>query len=248
VNTIASDILFMNVLQKLKNKEPFSCVRAGDGEAVILNAFNDIPNFTRVLVRQLGYCPSVQHAEEIRTNLIAAYQDADIIGMPTQRHIDKGGYWAKAADEAGKYDCPKTTIDFHNEWLTEGLFTPLLTGIENICYISCRNLDDRFKEVFGIKNVHSFHIAPEAMFTSGYKGLRHFPDQFDRIRRWVNKVPVEGSLCLVGAGFTGKIYNSWFKERGGISLDIGNIFDAWYGRCTRGPNRGLDAEDNTYKL
>jgi hypothetical protein len=168
---MTSTDLYNIIKLRLAKGTPTSVVRIGDGEGTVLNGFNDIPNFTRVLIRQLGYCPSVQHAEEIRTNLIAAYQDADIIGMPTQRHIDKGGYWAKAADEASKYDCPKTTIDFHNEWLTDGLFTPLLTGIENLCYISCRNLDDRFSRVFGIKNVYSFHIAPEAMFTSGYKGL-----------------------------------------------------------------------------
>ena len=61
-------------------------------------------------------------------------------------------------------------------------------------------------------------------------------------------IDCRGVLCLVGAGIPGKCYNNWFRDQGGVSLDIGSVFDFWYGRRTRGKGRGLDAIDNTYKL
>jgi hypothetical protein len=64
----------------------------------------------------------------------------------------------------------------------------------------------------------------------------------------MQKIDCNNSLCLVGAGVVGKIYNIWFKRRGGVSLDIGSIFDLWAGRKTRGKDRGIDVIDNTYKL
>ena len=39
--------------------------------------------------------------------------------------------------------------------------------------------------------------------------------------------PGGGALFLVGAGAFGKIYCQWIKERGGIAIDIGSIFDSW---------------------
>ena len=32
-----------------------------------------------------------------------------------------------------------------------------------------------------------------------------------------------------------------FKEKGGISIDIGSVFDFWVGKVTRGPNRGKNS-------
>jgi hypothetical protein len=64
----------------------------------------------------------------------------------------------------------------------------------------------------------------------------------------MSKCRIDGNICLVGAGFIGKIYVNWFKERGGVAMDIGAVMDLWAGKATRGPLRGTDAENLTYKL
>lgn len=245
------------ILERLQKKIPSSIVRYGDGEAMILNGFRDVNQLKYVLKRQFGEVPSIDHIEQIRNNLIEAYKGADIIGVPTSNRFmdDHKSFWYRASgilDETVGIDVLQTklftSIDFHSYWLDNNCFEKLLTGLDTICYISCRNLDDQLKTRFGIKNVWSFQIAPEMKFTSGYEGEKHFPDQFNKIHRWVTKVPVEGNICLVGAGVVGKIYCNWFRDRGGIAVDIGSVFDSWAGKATRGKDRGLDAEDNQFKI
>lgn len=238
---------------RISKNIPTSVVRIGDGEAIVLNGYKDESKLEWVFKRQLGYMPKPEEVKIIQQNLITAYTDADYIGVPENKREGLNEYWYKClnileeniGDLNSKNLC---SVDFHNNWLTDGLFDELLTGVETLCYISCRNLDEQFKERFGIKNVHSFIIAPEMKFTPDYKGLQHFPTQFQMIAQWMLTIPVKGNLCLVGAGIVGKCYNSWFKTLGGISLDIGNVFDAWQGLVTRGKNRGVGVIDNTYKL
>lgn len=244
------------ITSRLKNKQPVSITRYGDGEAIVLNGFNDMDKIKYVMKRQFGFIPPVEHIESIRQNLIEAYKGSDIIGIPVNRRLhDTESFWYKAFDILNHavgievlHSKTLTSIDFHSYMLDNKQFGKLLTGLNTLCYISCRDLDDAFKKRYKIKNVYSFIIAPEAKFTNGYKGKVHYPDQFNEIRRWVTKIPVAGNLCLIGAGFTGKIYNNWFRDQGGIAVDLGCVFDYWAGKVTRGPNKGADAVDNTYKL
>lgn len=250
---MTSDSTFHLINHHLSQRHPLSIVRYGDGEAILLNGFKDIDALKSLLKRQFGYVLQIDHAEQVRESLIAALKIADVIGMPQDRHARHSKYWATAKQIlAETVDVPpyslSTTIDVHSEFLDKGYYHKLLTGLETLNYISCRNLDDRFKEVFGIKNVNSFIIAPEAKYTSGYQGDNHYPNQFHQIRKWIDKMDCTGQLCLVGAGVLGKSYTTWFAQRGGIAMDIGSVFDSFAGFVTRGINRGLDATDDTYKL
>ncbi len=243
------------ILKILKSGDPVSLIRYGDGEAGILHAWKDMPNFKAILKRQLGYIPNIEHAEQIRANLIEAYQNCDIIGIPAERHIRNGGYWTSAVqmmiDNVGRdiLESKKlTTVDVASQFLDNNYFEDLLRGQKVVNYISCRKIDEEMKSAFGIEDIYSFRIAPEAKFTSGYVGEPHYPDQFKAIRKWIHHIPVEGNVCLVGAGYIGKIYCNWFRERGGIAFDIGAVFDSFAGLATRGPQRGLDAKDETFKL
>ena len=54
-------------------------------------------------------------------------------------------------------------------------------------------------------------------------------------------MPFPGALFLVGAGAFGKIYCHWIRDRGGIAVDIGSLFDSWAGVGRVGHAvRGLD--------
>lgn len=244
--------LFYTIQYLLADKQPVSVVRCGDGEAIILNGFKDQSKLEWVFKRQLGYMPEREQIESIRQNLIRAYKYADYIGMPENKREGLNEYWYKCKDILEKsVDLSRkkiTSVDFHNDWLTAGYFDRLLSGVKDLCYISCRNLDEAFKRKYRIKNIHSFHIAPEMKFTPDYKGPQHFPDQFNQIEKWMDSIPAAGTLCLVGAGVVGKVYNSWFKARGGVALDVGNVFDLFAGLSTRGKTRGVGIKNETYKL
>lgn len=254
---LTMDGLFGHIGGCLHSKKPLSVIRYGDGEAMVLNAFNDTTSLNFILKKLLGHVPPFSDVVSIRANLIQAYREADIIGVPVQnRHMaDPNSYWYKSkgilVDAVGAHYLSKkdiTNIDVHSHFLDKGYYDQLLNGIDTLCYISCRQLDEAFKRRYGINNVHSFIIAPEMYYTSGYEGLPHFPDQYEQIKEWIKTIPVKGNLCLVGAGVVGKIYNNWFRDQGGISMDIGSIFDSWFGRLTRGKGRGADVIDETYKL
>lgn len=239
------------VLLALKEKQPLLAVRAGDGEAITLNGFNDKEKLDYVMNRQLGHVPPPSDISIIQMHLKRAYQVADYIGIPEHKREGLNEYWYKVREiledsilVQGKY----TSVDFHNDWLSAGLFDGLLKDRETLVYISCRNLDNELKARYNIKNIYSYIIAPEMKFTPDYKGLRHYPEQIGLVKEWVKTVPAAGNLCLYGAGVVGKVYGAWFKRSGGVAVDIGNVFDAFAGLVTRGKNKGVGVTDNTYKL
>jgi len=254
---LTMDKVFERLINCLNEKDPLSIVRYGDGEAMVLNGFNDHGSLHFILRKLLGHIPAHNEITSIRQNLIQAYREADIIGIPViNRHMnDPNSYWHRSGSilntaVGAEYLAKKeiTNIDVHSHFLDKGYYDQLLTGIDTLCYISCRQLDEAFKRRYRIKNVYSFIIAPEMYYTSGYDGPPHFPDQYNEIKKWVTTIPVKGNLCLVGAGVVGKIYNNWFRDHGGISMDIGSIFDSFAGKRTRGQGRGMDVIDETYKL
>lgn len=257
-NIISSDDLLITIKNHLKYNKPLSLIRYGDGEAITLNGFKDAKSYNSILKRQLGFSPPIDHAEEIRKNLIEAYSNCDIIGVPTTNKTPDGqeDYWSMSTeilrhnvDENILENKDLVSIDCHSHFLDKNYYHDLMTDMKVVNYISCRNLDEEIKKAFNVKQVNSYIIAPESKFTSGYEGPNHYPEQFIHIKKWMERaVPCEGNLCLVGAGFVGKIYNNWFRDFGGISMDIGSVFDSFAGKATRGVGRGLDAVDNTYKL
>jgi len=242
---------FVNLINtKVDDKSPFAFVRYGDGESLILNG--NVGEIDFVLHRQLGRVLEKDQILEIKNNLLISYLRADCLGLPTHIHLKREDHWKDSIDILNKTvnteNKQQTSIDACYEMLYNNRFKDILQNRDTVNYISCRNLDKELKETFNIKNINSFLIAPEMKFTSGYEGDNHYPEQFIKIKEWIKTIPCKGNICLVGAGVVGKIYNIWFKDQGGVSLDIGGVFDLWGGRKTRGQGRGIDQTDNTYKL
>jgi len=246
------------IIQQIQTGQPISIVRAGDGEGIILNAIESVSALKlateAVLYRQLGFHPTVPQIEAIRQNLIDTYNNCDVIGVPMHKQ-DVGKHWKKV--EGILYDnCtaailkPKCDIDLAYQMLDDNSYDRILQNRRVLNYVSCRDLDEGFKNKWNIGTVNKYTIAPEAKFTSGYDGEVHYPTQFNKIQRWmdVQAQNFPGSLMFIGAGVIGKIYCNWWRDRGGIAMDVGGVMDCWAGRVTRGPERGLDKEDLTHKL
>ncbi len=60
----------------------------------------------------------------------------------------------------------------------------------------------------------------------------HFPNRYARLRDELD-VRYRGQVFLVGAGICGKAYCHWIKQRGGIGIDVGSVYDAWLGLASR---------------
>ena len=100
-------------------------------------------------------------------------------------------------------------------------------------------MEDPLRELFGVAEVRWYGVQGELRDT-GEILTPHFPDGFEELRETLH-VPYPGALFLVGAGVFGKIYCHWIKQRGGVAVDIGSIFDSWAGEGRVGhPVRSLD--------
>lgn len=246
---MTSTNLYNIIKLRLAKAVPTSVIRCGDGEAILLNGFNDKEKLEWLFKRQLGYIPAVPEIIQIRNNLIEAYRYADIIGMPENKRPGLNEYWYRCQEllekEIGALPLT-TTNDFHNEWLETGMFHELLKGKPELYYASCHELTEQLSNITG-GDVYGLHITGEQTFFSG-REINHFPDQFNGIKKAIEGFDLKGKLFIYGAGIVGKIYGKFAAQRGAVALDLGNVFDLLAGFKTRGKGRGKGVTDNTYKL
>jgi len=256
INLTTNDV-YKRLSQALELELSYSLLRIGDGEAILLSGFDDRARLNKFFIKQFGYILEDKHVEEIINNLIEAYENCSLIGIPTKLHTEKiGGYWKKASEllkekvKSIKDRVEYCSIDVHTDMLKAGCLDELLKQVDSVYYISCRDLNEGFKRKYpNIKNVHSYIIAPESVYTPDYVGKKHYPEQFNEIKEWINSLDnLSGKLCIIGAGCIGKIYSNWFANKGAVSVDLGNVLDLWYGKITRGPQRGAQSFNDLYKL
>lgn len=245
-----------DILNILHTNRPVSIVRSGDGEKIVLQSQDNLQSYRccidNVMKRQMGYEPTMGEVIEIKANLETAYRNADIVGVPMHANLDQlGKHWNEVQQVVEPFTTTdkRCSTDVFYDLLYTGELVEWLRDKPVVNYISCRDIDEPLRRVLGIKQVNSVIIAPEAKFTTGYEGPRHYPDQFNKMEWWMNGNPgIKGAPCLVGAGVIGKIYCNWFRDRGGIAIDAGAVMDLLAGFSTRGPQRGTDAVDNRWKL
>lgn len=240
------------VINILREDKPCSLIRCGDGEKIVLDGFDNYVNYNAILKRQLGYSPTIEDAENIRLNLIRAINQCDILGVPKHKNLDKmSAHWRNVEETIDRI-CEHVTkqrcsLDIHYDILEHDEYHSLLNH-KPLAYIGCRDLVAGFMKRYRTQRVDWYEVAPEAKFTT-YDGPPHYPDQYNKVEKWMDFINPKGRILLVGAGIVGKIYCNWWRDRGGVAMDVGSVMDEWAGRVTRGPDRFLDKiENNKYIL
>lgn len=229
--------VYSYVIKALDTNTPFSLIRIGDGECMVLS------NNTYPFKRQFGFIPD--HIPRIQNKIKNAYQNADIVGVPTERHKLISKYW-RTAEYYVPDNTPKTSIDIHSELNESGLIFDIVKNRDVVC-ITGRDIKTPLEYVGGC-NVTQIKITPELLFEEDKKQEPHYPNQYNKVVEYIFNNDFHGKVCLVGAGFLGKIYCDLLKNSGGVVIDMGSIFDLWAGKITRGSKKGVNSYTDEGKL
>ena len=227
------------ILECVRKKKPMSLIRLGDGEGRFLgypefvrkegSGDKVLDHSLRIGLGRTDFLESELHMLSLQIR--NAVKDADIIGLPRVEQCNKHIAYQYVFDAINRFELLNTSqilCDaaihrylqfglFYRNILQNKRFVGLITGRSDLGLIIKKN--------FNIGFVKSYLIPAEAIHPGGLEG-EHFPDRYNSLRNEL-KIPFRGAVFLVGAGYLGKIYCHWIKEKGGIAIDIGSICDSW---------------------
>jgi hypothetical protein len=240
--------------------EPFSFVRAGDGEARFLIGMHEACRHgisaaeARTLLGIIWrnwFGQDVGEVDPARLAALAAqfgdaFRSADLIGLTTAHVLSHDpsqfGYravleeWLEAIHPASG----ALITDAANPLFLHGedpFFRSILAGVPFIGLISPHpHLADRLRAETGCGNIVSYLIPGETRLGRPLEASNrgaHFPGVFDEMMAGI-EVPFRGACFLVAGGLLGKVYCHRIRQLGGVALDIGALADAWMGIDTRG--------------
>ena len=130
-----------------------------------------------------------------------------------------------------------TSCHLHQDLAISGCYEELLDGVRELVLISCHEgLADLVRARFGVGVTASLVLPADKisgpLLADAAAENANLPELLDSVIERIGDLP-RGRLVLVGAGYPGKILVSLARERGGIALDLGSIFDYWLGLKTR---------------
>lgn len=232
-----ADVVRM-IKQHQAEGRPMSVIRLGDGESAVIGypEFTPPNEFERFLRVFFG---ANALTKEQKTKFVQLVRDAvraaDIIGVTGGSEVTKFTVIRYFLEHYRLTDVTTaiTHLALHRSLQEFGLYDELLRNQDVVGLITCRDVEQSLKSNFSIREVVTYKVPEEVAHARDKSNVaRHFPDRFEAIRETL-AVPKQGMLFLIGAGPLGKVYCQWVKERGGIGLDVGSMFDAWAGLATR---------------
>lgn len=272
-NIIGPDEAYADIMYHICNKLPFSMVRLGDGEMLLLKKDELISKHgnrwenahRKYILRQVGY----DIPENIKTEIIKNIKDtifySDLIGIddgikhkyfnPDSIILENQREYIEGMFINANKDCNKfkyCSMMLHMHLLESMLLYKIISELTDIVIISPRNVVSKLKSKFtNLKNVEYYYTPGEFKFEikDASKPNNKFKyTVYTEILKKIHERDRKGEVCLYGAGFIGKGFGYNFKKAGGIALDIGSVFDLWVGKKTRGEGKGPDAKINDYLL
>ena len=219
----------------IENKQPFSLVRLGDGEARLIGYPEYVPRAELDLSLHYWYGalkPNRYQVLQLRAELKAAVANADLVGLPSRAQEAKNVRYKLLNFLVRRYSLLTGNTchcGIHRTMQEAGQWAALLNGLERVTVITCRDVGDKVANRFNISYVNWIAVPEEAHVREPKE--RHYPDRHNAIVSALNPLP--GEVFLVGAGPNGKVYCDEIKQRGGIGLDLGSVFDGFAGIASR---------------
>lgn len=224
---------------------PFMFARYGDGEGIVLGYPNETPRdrYVKRLDKWFGTKGMTdkdlkRFADQVRESV----KHCDLVGVPETRHTHLNSDWrsvlriihANKLLHSGQEVCGMDVV----LWVQRQRWIPkLIAGVDRLCCITCRDVRKELMRVcHGLKEIEFFYLPPQMKPMVGpdmANGMRHWPTLFNAVPRWLDQHCSPGQVFFIGAGGAGKIYAQMVKERGGVALDVGSLFDGWAGKLTR---------------
>lgn len=226
------------VADRLRQGRPCSVIRLGDGEGRLLGWPSQTSEceIRQRLTYWFGRDDfTLGQVGDMGRNLYRAIQAADVVGLPDE--TKRGKHWLTAARQVVQMDGLRDDMlyccqDAHISLWAEGLLKAMMAEARHVSLVTCRDMVAGGEEAYGLEDV-TWHPVPEEGFTGG-KATNHYPIVFEEMREKLSGRDRAGELALVGAGPLGKSYCQWFREAGGVAVDIGSVFDAMAGVASRG--------------
>ena len=258
INTTAKDIMDISI-DCLKTGTPMSHLRCGDGEVIMMNHKTSGKWFPKVSIGQYGYVIDENVADGVKKSIEFAILNSDIIGIPESRHLDANNdnHWKmlykeyeRVFDAAEKNisDVKYCSIDSHYRLLKNNELDKIIESVDKITIITCRHISKLFLHKYPhIRNIELLSTPAQQRYEMNPTKSDFFKIHDEIVEKIISK-DRRGELCIFGAGVGGKDFGAHFKLAGGVSIDIGSVFDCWVGKQTRGTGKGPEARSEKYAL
>lgn len=240
----------------IRSKTPLCVTRYGDGEGRILayphllseyETLRDTVQYmfgrsaVELLTKTYGADFLIEAMRQLGELLRFSIRCSDVVGLPTpnffRRELDAGslngalGFAGALLHGPAVEPCAniKLFVDtfIFKHLFAQGLFDRLLNGLNYLGLVAHSDLGPLLCKRFNITAYDTTVIPGHHSFMPSQR--IHYPREYEAIARSI-KVPHRGAVVLVAAGYLGKYYCAIVKQRGGIALDIGSIFDSWSGK------------------
>jgi hypothetical protein len=240
---MTTEEFYDTLIEHLNDKKALLHLRVGDGEAKFLNFPINSYESKFVQTKQINKLLNTFEFEDSKKKLSDAICRADILGTPNSNEETKSDwiYVPIVLNELKKrndWTCEKYCNMWINRHLLERkLLHKLLLKINSLVIISGRDVKDALLEKYkNIENIEYYLIPPEQNYEKEVdKNISiNTLKVLDEIATDLKKEDRRGQLLLYGTGVFGKYLAQVFTEAGGVSLDLGSVFDILAGRAHRG--------------
>lgn len=242
INTYAIDVKNI-IIDSIERKIPQFLLRIGDGEMILIKKDSRLENFCQ---GQIGRTINSLELDTSIQNLNDSIINSTILGLPTSKHIKLNELWKSQIDyyeflknkSSVMWDKKYCSIDIHTELLSSGIIFDIFNYVNDIVVVSPRNIVNELKLKYNISSVTWYNLPGEQKYESISNTEIDTLTRIDDIVKLVRSSSQKGKLLIFGAGPFGKIIGNEFYKMGGISLDLGSVFDSFVGKKTRGVGKG----------